>query len=206
MKKFLALILSALLAIMCGAFMACTPADPGNGGGGGGGGSGESLLSFESKFGGSCYYVTGIGTETSTDIVIPATHNNKPVKGISDNAFNADEIGVAITSISLPASIENIGRYAFAYSAITTITIPAAVTEIYEYAFLGCDSLANVIFESTTGWGYLAIGSSVQANPVDVNNVSNSTTAATKFKTEDNDWHDQDDGEPTGWANFVLKK
>ncbi len=199
MKKFLALLISALLAITCGAFMACsTPDDPGNGGGG----ATPSKLTYEAKFGNSCYYVTGIDAEeTSTDIVIPATHNNKPVKGINENAFNADEIGIAITSVTMPASIEFIGAYAFNSSAITSVTIPAAVNEIHQYAFY-CDTLQTVTFESTTGWGYLAIGASVNAEAVTVSNA----TAATKFKTEDNVWADKSNGEPNGWANFVLKK
>ncbi len=62
------------------------------------------------------YEVSGIGTCTDTDIVIPATYNGK-----------------AVTSI---------GYGAFAYcSNLTSITIPASVTTIAERAFYSCDNL-----------------------------------------------------------------
>lgn len=50
----------------------------------------------------------------------------------------------ALTSITLPESVQVIGAEAFRNcSALTTITIPARVTTIPNYAFSGCSALSN---------------------------------------------------------------
>ena len=50
----------------------------------------------------------------------------------------------ALTTITLPAVVENIGAYAFDGCALTELTIPATVTTLGEYAFRG-NSLTNGI-------------------------------------------------------------
>ncbi len=65
------------------------------------------------------YSVTGIGTCTDTDIVIPSTHEGK-----------------AVTSI---------GNYAFlGNSSLKSITIPDGLTSISNYAFSECYALTNI--------------------------------------------------------------
>lgn len=48
------------------------------------------------------YVLTGIGTCTDKDIVVPSTYEGKPVKAIGDRAF----MGVKINSMTCPNSIE----------------------------------------------------------------------------------------------------
>jgi hypothetical protein len=50
-----------------------------------------------------------------------------------------------LTSITIPASVTNIGEYAFANcSKLSTFTIPAGVTSIYRNTFAGCSSLGSI--------------------------------------------------------------
>ncbi len=117
----------------------------------------------------SCYddgcYVTGIGTFTGTDVVIPAEHEGKPVVGIEDYAFfecysitsvvvpdTVKYIGTRafyqlekLNSVSLGNSVESIGREAFSgCKALISIVIPDSVKKIEEYTFLGCTFLENI--------------------------------------------------------------
>ena len=58
------------------------------------------------------YSVSGIGTCTDKDIIIPATHHNLPVTSIGDCAFYGC---TGLTSITIPNSVTSIGREAFAF-------------------------------------------------------------------------------------------
>ena len=54
---------------------------------------------------------------------------------------------IALTSITIPASVTSIGNYAFYNArALTSITIPASVTSIGDYAFQDAISLVSVYF------------------------------------------------------------
>lgn len=75
-------------------------------------------LCYEQQTGDVIYYPSGDrtyyivwskGTTDTTDIVIPNTYRNKPVKEISPNAFS----GTDITSVTIPESITKIGNSAF---------------------------------------------------------------------------------------------
>lgn len=65
------------------------------------------------------YTVTGIGSCTDTEIVIPAKHNSKPVTSIGYEAFRG-------------------------CTGLTSVTIPNSVTSIGYRAFLGCTGLVNI--------------------------------------------------------------
>ncbi len=65
------------------------------------------------------YYVSGIGSCTDTDIVIPYTYEGKAVTSIGNSAF-------------------------YCYRSLTSVTIGDSVTSIGERAFLGCDKLVEV--------------------------------------------------------------
>jgi len=101
------------------------------------------------------YLVTGIGTCTDTDIVIPATYNNLPVTSIGDNAF---ENCSNLTSITIPNSVTSIGHGAFENcSSLTSITIGNSVTSIGNYAFYSCGGLTSItIPDSVTSIGMSA--------------------------------------------------
>ncbi len=67
-------------------------------------------LSYNLINGGAAYEVTGIGTATDTDIVIPEIYEDVPVTSIGESAF---EECTEITSIELPPSVTDIGMFAF---------------------------------------------------------------------------------------------
>ena len=48
------------------------------------------------------------------------------------------------SSVTLPASMATIGKYAFPDSTFESVSIPAAVTTVDDYAFSGCAALKNV--------------------------------------------------------------
>ena len=77
-------------------------------------------LEYDSNGDGTCY-VVGMGTCTDTEIIIPET------------ALGGD-------------SVIGIDNSAFANSAITSITIPASVVEIGRKAFSSCTSLTDVYY------------------------------------------------------------
>jgi hypothetical protein len=75
-------------------------------------------------------------------VSIPATNNaGQVVVSIGEVAF----VQSAITSVTIPGSITNIGAFAFQECVnLTNITIPGNVTDIGESAFQFCTSLASV--------------------------------------------------------------
>ena len=88
------------------------------------------------------YSVSGIGTCTDTDIVIPAEYNGLPIKQIASYAF---ENCSNLTSVTIPDSVTSIGSYALrGCRSLTSITIPDSVTSIGSYAFYYCSSLTGV--------------------------------------------------------------
>ena len=118
---------------------------------------------------GEYYIVSGIGTCTDLDIVIPAKYDNLPVTTIGAKAFyNCSNItsitipeGVTVintyafyncsnlTSITLPNSLSTIDTFAISYcSALKSITIPKQVTSLEKGAFHSCTSLEEIHFDA----------------------------------------------------------
>ena len=111
-------------------------------------------LAYVSNGNGTCY-VSGIGTCTDTEIVIPSEYNGMSVVSIGGYAFENNE---KITSVVIPNSVRSIGDFAFrGCTALAEITIPNGVTKIGLHAFRLCTSLAKItIPNSVTKISYSA--------------------------------------------------
>lgn len=143
------------------------------------------------------YEVSGIGTCTDTDVVIPAMYNGKPVTSIGQSAFqNCDnlltvKIGNNVTtiyprafgscdllkSVLLGNSVRIIGYAAFEHCAsLVNVILPDSVVRIEQYAFQYCtvlpiiflpNSVATVIKYAFTGCHNLTIYCSAASKPSD---------------------------------------
>ena len=115
---------------------------------------------------GSLYLLDDIETEI-IDLIIPQS-----VKSISDGAF----FGIKrITSVTIPNSVETIGKYSFGMSGLTSVTIPNSVTSIGKGVFWGCKDLISATlsnnitsieesaFQGCTGLTSMIIPNSVTA-------------------------------------------
>ncbi len=153
------------------------------------------------------YIVSGIGTCTDLDIIIPKTHNGILVTSISDDAFYNR---TSLTSIILPDSVTSIGHYAFCEcTSLTSVTIGNGVISIGESAFRGCDSLTNIVipdsvvsigygafygcsnltsvtFKNTNGWYVSTSYTATSGTNVD---VTNSVTNVTYLKITYDDYY-----------------
>ena len=88
------------------------------------------------------YIVSGIGTCTDSDIIIPSSHNGKPITRIAEHAFGGcDEL----TSVMIPDSITSMGSHVFeGCSKLTHTIIPDSITSMGSHVFVDCNSLTSV--------------------------------------------------------------
>jgi len=116
-----------------------------------------TLISYNNESAKS--YSVSKGTVTGGAVVIPATYKGLPVSTIDEAGFRKGWNGdTDITSVSIPASVWNIRRWAFyGCSSLTNVTIPASVTTIGPNAFADCSSLTSVTF--AVGGASIRIGS-----------------------------------------------
>ena len=107
----------------------------------------EPTLEFASNGDGTCY-VSGIGTYTNTEIIVPrVSPSGDTVVKIGDAAFDNC---TKITSIVLPDSITSIGKHAFYNcSSLESIAIPDSVESIGNSAFAFCSSLISIVIPSS---------------------------------------------------------
>ena len=92
--------------------------------------------------------------ETATNKLIvscPATVIPDSVTAIGDAAFDAAFFDYAgLTSIVIPESVVEIGKYAFSdCTGLTNITIPEGVKKIESYAFSRCTGLTSIVIPSS---------------------------------------------------------
>lgn len=132
-KVIISLIIFVLICVTCIGLSSCgdgatTDGNPDSEG-----------LAFELNEEGGGYIVSGRGTCTDDDIVIPKSYENKPVTGIGDYAFSYYE---SLTSITIPDSVTTIGYFAFkGCTGLTSVTIGNGVTSIGAEAFAGCRNI-----------------------------------------------------------------
>ena len=99
-------------------------------------------LEFTPNSDGQSYSVTGIGTCTDSEIIIPPSYKGKPVTEIADNAL---EGYTGIVRVVIPDSVTIIGESAFeGCSGLASLEIGTSVTTIKENAFLNCTALTSV--------------------------------------------------------------
>ncbi|MBQ1847639.1 MAG: leucine-rich repeat domain-containing protein [Clostridia bacterium] len=102
--------------------------------------------------------ITGPGTVTETDIVIPSHINGKPVTLIDECAFQENR---EITSVVIPWTVKKIDEDAFAgCTALASVTFSEGLEYISEGGFYGCSSLtkltlpASLISVGNRGFAY----------------------------------------------------
>ncbi len=127
-------------------------------------------LKFSLNPDGKSYTVTGIGSGTSTDIVI-GVYNGLSVTTIGVEAFRNC---TSLTSVTIGNSVTTIGDWAFLYcSSLTSVVIPDSVTTIGYRAFLYCSSLTSITIpfvgatrngSNNTHFGYIFGASSYSYN------------------------------------------
>ena len=86
--------------------------------------------------------MSGIGTVTDDEIVIPSTYRNLPVKNIGAYAFFGCN---SLTSVTIPEGIVSINDSAFfGCNSLTSVTIPEGIVSINDSAFYDCLSLTSI--------------------------------------------------------------
>jgi len=95
---------------------------------------------------GTYYTLTGMGTCTDKELIIPGTYKGLPVTSIANRAF----YNKSIISVVIQNGITTIGQEAFYHcQKLSSVTIPESVVTIYEKAFYECTQLVEVINYST---------------------------------------------------------
>ena len=128
---------------------------------------------------GKTYTVSGIGTCTDTEILIPTTYNGLPVVAVEAGAFynntaitsvvlpdGIPSIGestfygcTSLESVTIPDSVTSIGTGAFyECSLLNSVKIPDGITSIGDYAFFDCNSLTSVTFGENSQLTSIGIG------------------------------------------------
>ena len=118
--------------------------------------------------------VTGIGSFSGKELIIPFKNGSTAITAIGELAFK-DQVQITsivipnsvtsigssafrdctgLTSITIPNSVTSIGDNAFRCAGLTSVTIPDSVTNIGAYAFAYCIDLTSVtIPDSVTSIG-----------------------------------------------------
>ena len=96
---------------------------------------------------GEYYIINGIGNCTDENLVIPTECNGKPVKVISQAAFDGC---TSFKSVEIPSCVTTIGGWAFANcTSLESVILNEGVTTVGERAFSNCTALINVTIPDT---------------------------------------------------------
>lgn len=131
------------------------------------GATGAEFFTYEIS--GSAIVITGYDRAGGLNVVIPSSIEGYTVAHIGDNAFwgsggikgkggDGEPGGDPLTSVTIPDTVQTIGRYAFRGNQLTEITIPGSVTSIGDYAFRESNLRTVVILDGvkTIGEGAFA--------------------------------------------------
>ena len=153
MKRIFTLILALLL--VCACFVACDKGSEQETESSTATEQPANELAYKLNDDGKGYTVTGIGTYTSTDLVID-TYNGLPVTEIGLDAFK----GTNITSVTLGDSVTTVGNQAFSgCKSLASITIGTGVTNMGFFTFNGCSALTEVYYNGTiASWCNISFG------------------------------------------------
>lgn len=132
------------------------------------------------------YEVTGMGTATSSELIIPDTYNGLPVSAVASEAFKGY---TAITKVTFPESLTHIGSRAFAgCTGITEVSIPESVAYIDSYAFANCSGIHELtIPASVTKLGAGVLSGCSNLNTLTIPFVGESRTPR---PPEESSWYD----------------
>lgn len=126
-KKFFIIAATLVCLLLCSCFIM---------------GCGNETNDLQYTLSGDGYVVSGIGTCTDSDLVIPSVYNGKPVIGIANSAFRGCR---DLTSVTIPEGITKINNSAFyGCSGLSRVTLPDSVTVIDKSAFTGCGNLTEL--------------------------------------------------------------
>ena len=130
MRRFCMLaVLIVLTAICLACFIGCSPAAkvPSDG------------LEFEAVEGG--YAVVGY-SGSDLHVVIPDTHEGKPVVAIGEEAFRDHD---TLTNVTIPDGVTTIDSFAFhGCTSLVSIELPNSLTTVGGFAFFDCTSLLSI--------------------------------------------------------------
>lgn len=105
----------------------------------------------------------GNSSSVSISAYVPSPDGWKTVTKIGNYAFlptvNGSYVPKNITSVTIPNTVTEIGKCAFARTPLTSVTIPSSVQTIKSSAFAGCSSMTHLRVE-----GAATIGSSAFNN------------------------------------------
>ena len=88
------------------------------------------------------YFVSGLGTNTDTQLTIPSTYKNYPVVAIGVEAFNRHN---QLRSVTIPSSVKRIARSAFSRCEnLSTVIFEEGCEYIGDFAFAYCSQLKTV--------------------------------------------------------------
>lgn len=102
----------------------------------------ENVLAMKLSDDGSFYTVTGLGSYSESELIIPHDVDGIPIKEIGRWAFREER---NITSVVIPDTVEKICESAFKSTSITEITVPDSVKYIEGYVFADCRGLEKAV-------------------------------------------------------------
>jgi len=103
---------------------------------------------------GAGYEARAANKDINGAVVIPGSHNGKPVIRVQSGSFARDGFRnvLNITSVTILEGVSTIGQSAFGgCKALTSVTIPASMTSIENYAFTidNTNALTSVTFNGS---------------------------------------------------------